>query len=477
MNTPFEFLILASASGGEVATEWDSPASILFQLAIILFFVLLNGFFVAAEFALVKVRPSQLDEEAEAGSKGAKLARHMTDDLNAYLSAGQLGITLASLALGFLGEGFVASLIEPAFGKMGLAISEGWVRGISIGIAYTVVTFLHITLGEQLPKTLAIRRAVGTATFSSRPLHIFHQVFRPFIWLLNTSSNKLLKWIFRIDHVDEHEMVHTAEELAMLVHASERKFEVTATERDILINALELNELVVRDIMTPRSAVIGLDVEDTFEENWTRAVESGHTRFPLVQGHLDSWLGFVHVKDLMKQVSREKPSLLEIKRDLIVVPEMMPLDQLLRFFLGKHAHLALAVDEFGGTVGMVTLDNVVEELVGDIHDEFDEHVKPEVREISEGEYLVEGMLGLYELEEHLKLVIENADVSTVGGYVTHLVGHLPEVGEKVRIEDFEVTVTKSNGRRVVEVRFQKRASEEDFSPSLRKLQPDESVAE
>ncbi len=471
-----ETLNLANVSS-EVATEWDSPGSILFQLAVILFFVFLNGFFVAAEFALVKVRPSQLDEAAQAGSNGAKLARRMTEDMNAYLSAGQLGITLASLALGFLGEGFVASLIQPAFHKFGIALSEGWVRGISIGIAYSVVTFLHITLGEQLPKTLAIRRAVGTSVFSSRPLHIFYKVFQPFIWLLNTCSNKLLKWIFRIDHVDEHEMVHTADELAMLVHESEKKFEVTETERDILINALELNELVVRDIMTPRSEVIGLDIEDSFEENWTRAVESGHTRFPLVEGHLDSSLGFVHVKDLMKQVSLKEPSLLEIKRDLVAVPEMMPLDQLLRFFLGKHAHLALAVDEFGGTVGMVTLDNVVEELVGDIHDEFDEHVKPEIREISEGEYLLEGTLGLYELEEHLKLVIENADVSTIGGYVTHLLGHLPEVEEKVRIEDFEVTVTQSDGRRVIEVRFQRRASEAEFSEELRKPADEATAAE
>jgi len=470
------FLLASASATGGVATEWDSPGSILFQLGVILFFVFLNGFFVAAEFALVKVRTGQLDEEAQSGSNGAKLARRMTENMNGYLSAGQLGITLASLALGFLGEGFVASLIQPAFHKLGLALSEGWVRGISIAIAYTVVTFLHITLGEQLPKTLAIRRAAGTAIFASRPLHVFFRIFQPFIWLLNTVSNKLLKWIFRIDHVDGHEIVHSADELAMLVNQSEKKFEVTETERDILINALELNELVVRDIMTPRSEIIGLDIDDSFDANWKRAVASGHTRFPLVRGHLDSSLGFVHVKDLMKQVGLEKPSLLEIRRDLIAVPEMMPLDQLLRFFLGKHAHLALAVDEFGGTVGMVTLDNVVEELVGDIHDEFDEHVKPEFRQVGEGEYLVEGTLGLYELEEHLGLVIENADVSTIGGYVTHLLGHLPDVGEKVRIEDYEVTVTQSDGRRVIEVRFQRCGDEEEFAPELREPREDEVAA-
>jgi CBS domain containing-hemolysin-like protein len=297
-------------------------------------------------------------------------------------------------------------------------------------------------------------------------------VFRPFIWLLNVSSSKMLKWIFRIDVEHGHGLVHTSRELAALVRESGDSSEVTETERDILINALELNELVVRDIMTPRNDVVCLDVEHTFDENWTLAMESEHTRFPLVQGHMDSTLGFVHVKDLLKQVNRGNPSLLEIRRAMLEVPEMMPLDELLVFFLKNHGHLALAVDEFGGTLGMVTFDNVIEELVGDIQDEFDDE-QPEFKMVGDGEYQVDGKLGLHELAALMDLELESPDVSTVGGYVTHLLGHLPESGERVRIENFEVTVTSTDGRRVIEVRFSRKDDEEEFDPGLRRGQAED----
>jgi CBS domain containing-hemolysin-like protein len=450
-------LFVASSAGGEVAKEWDSLGSILFQLGVILFFVFLNGFFVAAEFALVKVRASQLDEEILKGKRSAVRARHAVADLNHFLSAGQLGITLASLALGFLGEGFVASLIEPLFSYWHVNLSEGWVRGISIGVAYTFVTFLHITLGEQVPKTLAIRRALGTAMISSGPLHLFATIFRPFIWLLNVCSEKMLKWIFKIDPVDEHGSVHSADELAMLVEQSQGEAVVTSTERDILINALELNDLVVRDIMTPRSEVICLDMEQTFEENLAKAVESEHTRFPLIDGHLDTTLGFVHIKDLMKMMGQEKPSLLDVKREILEVPEMMVADKLLRFLLKNHGHLALAVDEFGGAVGMVTLDNVLEELVGDIFDEFDKDAG-EFTEVGEGVYVVSGRYRLHDLEDEIGLILESPDVSTLGGFVTQRIGHLPKTGERAMFEGYEAVVTKTDGRRVIEVQLSRLAA-------------------
>lgn len=455
-------LLLASASAhGEVATEWDDIGTILFQMGVILFFVFLNGFFVAAEFALVKVRTSQLDEEILKGRRGAVRARGLVADLNRYLSAGQLGITLASLALGFLGEGFVARLIQPLFTVWNIDLSEGWVRGISIGIAYSAVTFLHITLGEQVPKTLAIRKALGTAQFSSGPLYFFAVAFKPFIWLLNVCSEKMLKWIFKIDPIDEHGNVHSSDELALLVTESGERSEVTMTERDILINALELNDLVVRDIMTPRSEVVCLDIEDSFEENLKKAVESEHTRYPLVDGHLDTTLGFVHIKDMMKLIGEdEKPSLLDIKREILEVPEMMVADVFLRFLLKKRGHLALVVDEFGGAVGMVTLDNVMEELVGEIFDEFDTHETRMIQEVREGVYVVEGSFRLHDLEDEIGLEIESPDVSTLGGYVTQAIGHLPKVGEKAQFQGFEATVLKTNGRRVFQVQLRRLINEE-----------------
>ena len=218
-----------------------------------------------------------------------------------------------------------------------------------------------------------------------------------------------------------------------------------------------MRDRVVRDITTPRGEVVFLNTEDSFEENLKIAQESRHTRFPLCEGHLDQTIGQVHIKDLLPLLREPKPDLHGIKRELLPVPEMMPLEKLLTFFLNKHAHLALVVDEFGGTVGIVTLDNVLEELVGDIQDEFDAE-KPELRKVTEDEFVVDGSLGLYELNDLMGLELESADVSTIGGYVTHLIGHLPKSGEQTRIDDYVVTVSKADGRRVIEVHF-KRTSE------------------
>jgi CBS domain containing-hemolysin-like protein len=230
--------------------------------------------------------------------------------------------------------------------------------------------------------------------------------------------------------------------------------EVTDIGKQILINALDMRRRVVRDITTPRKDVVFLSTEDTFEENLRCAEQSRHTRFPLCEGHLDNAIGLVHIKDLLTLLRDPQADLLKIKRDLLPVPEMMTLERLLTFFLNKHQHIALVVDEFGGTVGIVTLDNVLEELVGEIQDEFDTTVS-EFKQLTPNEFVVEGTLGLYELKDLVGLSLENEDVSTVGGYVTHLIGHLPKAGEQARIGEYEVTVTKADSRRVVQLHFKR----------------------
>lgn len=444
------------AAGGEVATEWASGGVILLQLLAILLLVLLNGFFVASEFAIVKVRSSQLDALVEEGNKMAPFARHVTTHLDAYLSATQLGITLASLGLGWLGEPFLAHMLSPLFWNLGIH-SSALIHTSSFVIAFSIITFLHIVLGELAPKSLAIRKSVPTTLWVSKPLGLFYVLFKPAIWLLNGAANQVLKHIFRIDPVTETELAHSEEELRVILAESEQAEEVSAKGREILMNALDLKRRVVRDIMTPRGDVVYLNLEDSFEENLKVAVESRHTRFPLSDGHLDNTIGLVHIKDILKLVREPNPVLTSIKRELVPVPEMMPLEKLLTFFLSRHAHLALVVDEYGGTVGMVTLDNVLEELVGDIQDEFDAE-KPEYRRIADGEFVVDGLLGLYELKDLVGLDIENADVSTVGGYVTHLLGHLPKQGETTRIEDYVVTIAQTDGRRIEQVHFKKESA-------------------
>jgi CBS domain containing-hemolysin-like protein len=436
-----------------IASQWDAPDVIFFKLLGVLLIVAVNGFFVIAEFSIVKIRSTQLDSLIEKGDKRAVMALHVTKHLDAYLSATQLGVTMASLALGWVGEPYIAQLIEPVFALVGFH-NPTVVNAIAVLLGFAVITFLHITLGELGPKYLAINDPLGVSLRVVRPLRIFFAIFRPFIWVLNRSSNFILKDILRINPVGGVELAHSEEELRLILTESEEAEEVTPLGKEILINALDLRRRVVRDIMTPRGHVIFLNTEDTFEENLKTAQVSRHTRFPLCEGHLDHTIGLVHIKDLLSLTREPDPNLLRIKRDLLPVPEMMPLEKLLDFFLKKHAHLALVVDEYGGTVGIVSLDNVLEELVGDIQDEFDADLL-EYKKISDEEFIIEGALGLYEVNDLIGLELESADVSTIGGYVTHLIGHLPRIGEHLQIEGYDVTVTKANGRRVDQLHFKK----------------------
>ena len=453
MHAALQDVLLSDA----IATQWEAPDVIFFKLLGVLLIVAVNGFFVIAEFSIVKIRSSQLDSLIEKGDSRARLARHVTDHLDAYLSATQLGVTMASLALGWVGEPYIARLIEPAFVLVHVT-SQTVVNTIAVILGFAVITFLHITLGELGPKYLAINDPLGVSLRVVRPLRVFFAIFRPVIWVLNRSSNFILRDLLRMKPVGGVDLAHSEEELRLILSESQDAKEVTPLGKEILMNALDLRHRVVRDIMTPRGHVIFLNTEETFDENLKTALTSRHTRFPLCEGHLDHTLGVVHIKDLLSLTQEDNPDLLSIKRDLLPVPEMMPLEKLLEFFLKKHAHLALVVDEYGGTVGIVSLDNVLEELVGDIQDEFDVEDK-EYRKINDEEFIVEGALGLYEVNDLFGLELESAEVSTIGGYVTNLLGHLPRTGEQVRIDGYLVVVTKADGRRVSQLHFKKLPAE------------------
>jgi CBS domain containing-hemolysin-like protein len=269
-----------------------------------------------------------------------------------------------------------------------------------------------------------------------------------------------------MEPVADSELVHSEEELRVILTEAEPSESGTEPSNELLINVLDFRQRVVRDIMTPRGDVIYLDIQDSFEANVQVAIESGHTRFPLVRGHLDNTVGLIHIKDLMREIKKQKPDLLAIKRELMPVPEFMSLEKLLNQFLGKRAHFAVVVDEYGGAVGIVTLDNVLGELVGEIQDEFDQEQAKEFVRISEDEFVVQGQLNLYELQELVGLHLENADVSTIGGYVVQLLGHLPKQGEQVEIESYLVTISQTDGRRILQLHFKKqppKASEEPES--------------
>jgi CBS domain containing-hemolysin-like protein len=461
MISAFDFS-LAIPTIAETDAEFAAPSSILFNLIAILLLVFLNGFFVASEFALVKVRSSQLDA-LEEGNKKASLARHVTTHLDAYLSATQLGITLSSLALGWIGEPYLARLIQPLLAHAGIN-SNALVHGVSFAVGFGIITYLHIVLGEITPKWLAIRQPLGISLWVSPPLHFFYLVFRPAIWFLQASATWILRVFFRMEPVANTELVHSEEELRVILTETEPPKTGTEPSNELLLNALDFRRRVVRDIMTPRGDVIYLDIQDSFEANVQVAIESGHTRFPLVQGHLDNTIGLIHIKDLMREMKKQKPDLLAIKRELMPVPEFMPLEKLLNQFLGKRAHFAVVVDEYGGAVGIVTLDNVLGELVGEIQDEFDQEQAKEFVRISEEEFIVQGQLNLYELQELAGLHLENAEVSTIGGYVVQLLGHLPKQGEQVQIEEYLVTISQTDGRRILQLNFKKQPPKPEEEP-------------
>ena len=435
------------------AHEFPSLGQSLLYIFGIVFFLLLNGFFVASEFAIVKVRPSQLESLAKESGADPKLALHVVNHLDGYLSANQLGITISSLALGFLGEPFVKALVYPVLAITGMPqIGIYWT---SLILAYASFTFLHVVVGELVPKSIAIRKSVPVTMATVAPLHLFFKTFNWVIVFFNGTANWMLRNIFRIDPITEGEQSHSAEELAVLVTQSGKTQEVTETEREILINALGLNELWVRDVMTPRNKVVILDADQPFDKVLEIAMRSKHTRFPLVKGHLDQAIGLIHIKDLFKLIKDPDPDLMRIKRELKIVPDTMPLDTLLTFFLREHAHLAMAVDEFGTPVGIVFLDNVMEELVGDIQDEFDNERSSFTR-VNDEEFVIEGAMTLNDLAGHIpELFLESGEVTTVGGYLTQQLQRFPEVGETVEVLGYEARVTSTDGRRVGQVHFRK----------------------
>jgi CBS domain containing-hemolysin-like protein len=413
-----------------------------------LLLVALNGFFVAAEFALVKVRPTQLEPLVDAGNRRAKLARHMLRHLDAYLSATQLGITLASLALGWIGEPAFAWIIHPLLTPF-VGNNPPLLHSISVTMSFLVITILHIVLGEQAPKTIAIRKAESTSLLVAFPLYFFYKITYPFIWLLNHASNRLLKLI-GIPPAGEGELVHDEEELRLLLSSS-KDSQLSTQKRELLDNIFELSHRMSRQIMLPRQDVIYLSTERPLAENLRLARRSGHTRFPLCEGDLDHVIGLIHIKDIFH---RERPlnALTEVAREIAFVPETLELDRLLKRMRTERFHLAAVIDEYGGVSGIVTLEDVIEEIVGSIQDEFDVE-RPELVEKGDGVYQVSGGMLVEDLEEALGVELSERDEDTIGGVVLSELGRNPAVGDRVELGPVTIEVLEVQLNRVATVRI------------------------
>ncbi|HEY3492987.1 MAG TPA: hemolysin family protein [Solirubrobacterales bacterium] len=422
-----------------------SPGWGLFVAVLLVF---LNGFFVAAEFALVKVRPTQIEPHAATGSRRAGVAKHMVRHLDAYLSATQLGITLASLALGWIGEPAFAWIIEPVVRPF-TGDNPALLHSAALTASFLVITILHIVLGELAPKSIAIRKSEGTALFVALPLFLFYKITYPAIWLLNHTANFLLKLV-GIAPVSESEIAHDEEELRLLLGSSDSSH-LSLQKRELLDNIFELSHRVARQIMLPRQDVVYLSTTRPIAENLRLARRSGHTRFPLCEGDLDHVIGVIHIKDLFR---RERPvtALQEVAREIAFVPETLELDRLLKRMRTERFHLAAVIDEYGGVSGVVTLEDVIEEIVGQISDEFDVD-KPEIDKVGEGIYEVSGGMLVEDLEDELGIELSDRDEDTMGGVVLSELGRNPAVGDRVEVGSFTIEVLEVHLNRVNKVRI------------------------
>ncbi len=439
MTFPF-FSVASSLPGGVEVSPWTG-------LLLALLLVAINGFFVAAEFALVKVRPTQIDPHVSRGSPRGRVAKHMLHNLDAYLSASQLGITLASLALGWVGEPAFAWIVAPVVSRLGAG--PALVHTLSLALAFLTITALHIVLGEQAPKTFAIRYAEPTTLWVAWPMFVFYKLSFPIIWLLNKAATGMLRLV-GIGPATERELAHDEEELRLLL-ASSAASQLSIPKRQLLANIFELSNRIARQVMVPRGDVVYLSTERPLEDNLRVARESFHTRFPLVRGDdLDKVIGMVHIKDLFRS---ETPltSIESVSRKLPMVPETLKLDRLLRRMRAEKIHMAAVLDEYGGVPGIVTLENVIEEIVGSIEDEFDTE-RPELVAKGDGLYLVSGSMLVADLEQELKLEFSERDEDTVGGVVLSELGRRPAEGDRVAVGPLAMEVVEVERNRVKTLR-------------------------
>jgi CBS domain containing-hemolysin-like protein len=432
---------------------------VAWRLGVTLLLVVINGFFVAAEFALVTVRRARVVALAEEGRFTARMTKHVLDHLDHYLSACQLGITLASLVLGALGEPAVATLLASLFELMDLAVdaSSPWLRGTSLVLAFTSITILHMTLGEQAPKMWALQHAQPAALGIALPLRAFTLVFWPFITFVNAVANWMLRAI-GIDPKVAHETVPTRGELQRALDLSMEAGHIPEQGRALVDNVLRAIDMQVRHIVVPRINVAILSLKASAEANLSLMRKSGHSRYPLCENELDSIVGFVHTRDIFARgaTSLTNVELRALARPALLVPDTWPLGELIGKLQTSRSHVAVVIDEFGAAVGLAFLEDALEEIVGPIADEFDDALEPFV-ELDSGDFEVNGSMPLPAAVDRFALAVTDASGSTLGGYVTSVLGRLPKKGDEVRIGNYDVRVLSLvRGRAVNRLRLTRR---------------------
>lgn len=428
----------------------DSSSSYTFlKLFAAFFFVAVNAFFVAAEFSIVKIRRSKLEEIQSHGNKKAALAMKVTSALDSYLSATQLGITLASLALGWIGEPALAVIIDPLFGRW-LKDDPILMHSVSIAVAFTIITLMHVVFGELVPKSIAIQKTEGAVMFVVRPLYLFAQVFRPVIYVFDHMAAFALKLI-GIKPAHDSEVAHSEEEIKLIASASQRGGIIDKTESEIIKNAVDFSDKIAREIMVPRQDMECLYMENTYDENFDIVKTTNHTRFPVCDEDKDNVIGMVHLRDIL--MNEGEKNLSKMLREVLFVPESLSVSEVLHTMKKRRIHMAIVIDEYGGTSGLISMEDVLEELVGDIQDEHDTSDDVYEKKLEDGSYEFLGMTLLDEAMEYMGLrTLEEHEEDTIGGYVFGLLARKPEVGDLVDCPLCTFEILEIDGFRVKRVK-------------------------
>ncbi len=420
-----------------------------------------NGFFVAAEFGLVKVRQTRIDELAAQGNSVAKVVQDELKHLDSYIAATQLGITLASLALGWIGEPSLAHLIEPLFAFAWDATAIELAHSAAVAISFFLITMFHIVLGELVPKSIALQRSEGTALFVARPLYLFARLFRPFIVLMNGFGNLVVRAL-GMQATSEYASVHTVKELEMLVAQSHKAGLLDNEEEVLLRRVFDFGDKTAQQVMVPRTEIIGVSKDITFEQFLEKAAEERYTRFPVYEGTLDNIIGVVHIKDVFALVSKRRSdepfTVQSILRPVLNVPKTASITKLMALMQNKKAHLTVVIGQYGETAGIVTLEDIMEEIVGEVQDEFDtleEGVRSEVELQADGSYSVDGLMSIGAFAEKFGVSFGDIYYATIAGYVLGELSRIPKVGDTVYIDGYRLQVEAMDHLRIARLRVER----------------------
>ena len=423
------------------------------NIFIILFLLFVNAFFVAAEFSLVKVRKTRLEQLCNEGNSNAKKALKLVNDVNRMLAAAQLGVTIASIALGWVAESTIVQIIEPFINIFTHSAGKMSAHVIAVPISFILVTYFHVLLGEQLPKCISLRHPETLSLLIATPMDMFITLFKPFVWLLEVSGNKILAACHA--NSEDASLVHSTEELDMLVDASYNEGVLNETEAEMLHNMFKFSDLMAKQVMIPRTDMVCIPNDISYEELTKETLGNQYTRYPVYEDNIDKILGFIHVKDLYTlAMTKDTFSINKLIRPLILIPETMTLDNLIIEFKKRHCQIAVVIDEFGGTSGLITLEDVLEEIIGDVQDEFDEDAEADIKEIGENTYLANAMMRIDEFVEFFGLKesqFEEDDVDTIAGLVVKLLGRIAEVGDSVSFNGLTFTVKEVDGARITKL--------------------------